>query len=243
MKLNQIIALVAGKKTRIQKALTAVHHGWKSDQLSGISRVYTPKDEEGDELPPESRPVQLNVTQVIKKIQPPLANFMNIVATQERANTNAEADIVIQGKMIAKEVPVTVLLFLEKQLVDIRTFIEHLPTLPQDKQWEYDKNRNCFVSSTEKKSRTVKLQKPIVKYPATPEHPAQTEMVTEDEIVGYWATVNFSGAIPELDKEKMMDRVTNLLESVKVAREEANSIEVTLEKTLGEAVLNYIFEN
>lgn len=244
MKLNQIIALVAGKKTRIQKFLTGIHHGWKEERLKGISRTYSPKDEEGEQLPPEVRSVQIRVNQSINSIREQMADFINIVASQEIANTTAKANLIIDEEMeIVRDVPVTVLLFLEKQLVDLRTLIEHLPTLPRDKEWTYDKNRNCYVSTIEQTNRTKKVPKPIVKYPATTEHPAQTEMVMDDIIVGQWSTTHFSGALPESELEIMLTRVTKLLEAVKVARELANCIDIDLEKDLGKTVLNYIFQN
>ena len=48
-KLNQIIAISAGKKSSAQKAITEAHHSLqKSAQLEGISRTYKPKDDEGE---------------------------------------------------------------------------------------------------------------------------------------------------------------------------------------------------
>ena len=44
-KLNQIIAISAGKKSAAQKAITEAHHSLqKTAQLEGISRTYKPKD-------------------------------------------------------------------------------------------------------------------------------------------------------------------------------------------------------
>ena len=51
-----------------------------------------------------------------------------VLATQDFANCQAKANVVVDGQTILKEVPVTHLLFLEKQLVDLRTFIDGLPT-------------------------------------------------------------------------------------------------------------------
>ena len=68
--------------------------------------------------------------------------------------------------------------------------------------------------------------KPIVKYPHSDKHPAQTEMVTIDEIVGTWTTKPMSGALPKNAKEQVLYRIVKLREAVKSALEEANSIEV-----------------
>ena len=58
-KLNQIIAIEKGTKSRTFQELTEAHQSLqKPALLSGISRTYRPKDEEGEQLPPESTRVQ-----------------------------------------------------------------------------------------------------------------------------------------------------------------------------------------
>ena len=79
---NQIIAVVQGKKSRAQKALTEAHHGWHKDAISGISKTYEPKDVEGDRLPPESKLVHLNVKGVARDALVPVEDWWNAVATQ-----------------------------------------------------------------------------------------------------------------------------------------------------------------
>lgn len=243
MKLNQIIAIVSGKKTKAQKLLTAIHHGWKEDRLSGISRTYLSKDEDGEKFPPENRRVQLRVDKVISDSRPFLEDFINLVSTQEKANTTAHADIKIDDVIIASAVPVTVLLFLEKQLIDMRTLIENLPNLSMDKSWKFNGNIACYESEEEETTKTKKIPKVIVKYEATKEHPAQTELMGIDEVIGHWRTVHFSGALPQKKTEQMLKQVDRLIEAVKIAREEANDEEVQMEKELGKSILNYIFEN
>ena len=57
-KLNQIIAIEKGVKSKSFQDLTEAHHAvQKPTLLSGISRVYQPKDEEGEQLPAESTKV------------------------------------------------------------------------------------------------------------------------------------------------------------------------------------------
>ena len=53
-KLNQIVAVVNGKKSRAQKQLTEVYKKpQKPGLFEGISRTYQPSDEEGETLPAE----------------------------------------------------------------------------------------------------------------------------------------------------------------------------------------------
>ena len=48
-KLNQIVAVVNGKKTETQKELTSIYRKCDSATLfSGLTRVYTPLNEDGE---------------------------------------------------------------------------------------------------------------------------------------------------------------------------------------------------
>lgn len=240
-KLNQIIAVTSGKKTRVQKVITEVHHQLqKPALLDGIVRSYRPKDEDGEKLPPETKHVQLKVVDAISKVSNELKELFDVVATQDWANCHAKADVKVNGKVIMSGVPVTYLLFLEKQLVDIHTFIEKLPTLDPAETWKYNKESDCFSSNSYETTKTKKILKSHVKYEATKEHPAQVETYSEDVVVGYWTTTKFSGAIEAKTKNDMFERVRVLQEAVKCAREEANTADVTAQK-VGDAVLGFIF--
>jgi len=241
MKLNQVIALVQGKKARASKLLTAVHHGWNKDRIAGISRTYQPLSEEGEQFPAESRIVQVKVSNEIKKLKAELADLFNIVATQEYGNTEAVGNIHIDDDVLIGGVPVTVLLFLEKQLTDLRTLAQNLPTLPGDKVWNLDEAKNCWVTQPEHTVKTQKVIEPIVKYDATPEHPAQTDLISKDRTIGHWSTIHLSGALPETERDAIVLRIEKLQDAVKVAREEANSMEVSSRQDVGNKILGYIF--
>ena len=240
MKLNQVIALVAGKKTRIQRSTTEIHHGWGKDRLSGISRTFAPLEDGGETFPPEERHVQLHVGDAIGRLKAELTDFFNVVATQETGNTEALVDVVTEGVFSITNVPVTVLLFLEKQLVDLRTFATNIPTLPTDKEWRFDDAKNCWVTAAEQTVKTQKKVEVIVKYVATKEHPAQTDLINTDKTIGHWTTIHKSGAMPEKERDAIIARIEGLQDVVKLAREGANSIEVKQRTDMG-ALLDYIF--
>jgi hypothetical protein len=240
-KLNQVIALMAGKKAQAHKTITEAYQVLqKGGLLEGISRVYKPRDDEGEQYPPEKKSVQLKAWDSIRGVAGALTELFDIVATQDYANCQARADVVVGGTAVLKDVPVTHLLFLEKQLVDLQTFIEKLPTLDPAESWEYNAEADCYASEPYQTTKTKKVLKNHVKAEATKEHPAQVETYTEDVVVGYWTTVKFSGALPARDRNEMLERVRRLQEAVKSAREEANSAAVDVRKT-GKPVLDYIF--
>ena len=240
-KLNQIIALAAGKKSLAHKAITEAYQGLqKNTLLEGISRTYKPKDDDGEQLPSEKKQVQLKVKDAVRNVASALTELFDIVATQDNANCEAKADIVVEDITLLRSVPVTTLLFLEKQLVDIRTFVEKLPTLDPGESWSYNRDVDYHASEPYQTTKTKKVLKNHVKAEATKEHPAQVETYSEDVIVGYWTTIKFSGAIPASEKNEMLDRVRKLQEAVKCAREEANGMEVEAKK-IGNVVLQYVF--
>lgn len=240
-KLNQIIAIQAGKKTQAKETLTEAYHKLKKPELlSGIVRTYQPRDDGGEPQPDERKMVQLKVNETIRQVMRDLIEMFDVVATQDWANSTAKSDVIVDGHRLLRDVPVTHLLFLEKQLVDVRTFVESLPVLDSAEEWEYRGEVDAHVSAPARTNRTKKVPRNHVKYEATKEHPAQVEMYMEDVWVGTWTTTKFSGAIPAATKNAMLDRVRKLLDAVKAAREEANVMEVKTQK-VGEALLGYIF--
>ena len=240
-KLNQIIAVEKGVKSRSFQELTEAHHVLqKPALLAGISRTYQPKDEEGEQLPPESTRVQVKAEEVIRDTAEILTRLFDVTATKEWANCVARADVVVDGKVLVKQVPVTYLLFLEKQLTDIHTFVKKLPTLDQAESWKRDEGADCWATEPVQTVRTKKVPRNHVKAEATEKHPAQVEVYHEDVQVGTWRTVRFSGALPARRVNELLARVEKLQEAVKFAREEANSAEVT-EQKVGEALFGYLF--
>jgi len=64
-------------------------------------------------------------------------------------------------------------------------------------------------------------------------------MYHEDIVIGRWKTNKFSTAIPARDKIALLKRIDMLRDAVKLAREEANSIEVTDVK-YGKEIFDFI---
>jgi hypothetical protein len=240
-KLNQIIAIEKGVKADAAGALTRAYHDLqKGPLLSGITRSYQPRDDEGEQLPPESTRVQLRTDQVISDVRKALTRLFDVVATKDDANTAARASIVVDGVTLATDVPATYLLFLEKQLIDLATFVRKLPTLDPADAWSWNEQQGAYATDPVRTTRTKKVLRNHVKAEATEKHPAQVDVYTEDVIVGYWTTVKFSGAVPASEVAEMLERIVKLTEAVKRAREEANGLSVT-DKTVGAALLGYLF--
>lgn len=240
-KLCQVIAAEKGLKQAVLRDVTDIYQQLqKAPLLSGIRRTYQPKDEEGDRLPSEVTRVQLTVESAMVKVKERLTELFDVTATKEEGNRGAEADIVVDGKVIAAKVPVTYLLFLEKQLTDIATFVKKLPTLDPSESWTWDKNQGCFVTEPAGTLRTKKVFRNHVKAEATEKHPAQVEVYSEDVPIGTWTTVKMSGAITPTYAQELARRVEQLQIAVKAAREEANALEVKPVK-IGHQIFDYLF--
>jgi hypothetical protein len=241
-KLNQVLAVVAPKKKQAEAALTEAYHKiQKAELFNGISRVYTPKDEDGDRFPAESKNVQATCKSLIDGVRGALVEMLDVVATQDHANCTAKGDVTVDGQVILSQVPATNLLFLGHQLVDLHTFVNKLPTLDPADEWEYNENADSYASAPAETVKTKKVPRNHVKAEATDKHPAQVEVYTEDVVTGYWKTIKFSGAIPAKEKNAMLARVRKLQEAVLRAREEANNVDVTPIK-VGDSILDYVFE-
>lgn len=242
-KLSAILAVEKTAKSEGEKALTNVYQNvQKSPILSGISRTYQPRDEEGDTLPSENERVQTNVETQLSRAANGLTRLFDVTFTKESANREASADIVVDGTTLLEDVPVTYLLFLEKKLVDLKTLVSKLPILDPSTTWSEDasQEQGVWVSEAVQTTRTKKVPRNHVLAPATDKHPAQVQVYHEDVIVGDWTTKKFSGAVTAARRAALVDRVNKLSDAVKVARETANSIEVT-DRKAGEAIFGYLF--
>jgi hypothetical protein len=226
-KLNQIIAVESGLKTSAQKELTEAHHALqKPALLSGLSRKYQPKDDDGQHFPDENTRVQMSATEMIQASARIWTKLFDVTFTKDMGNSFACADVIVDGKVLVPKAPVPFLLFLEKRLLDVEAFIRKIPTLDPAESWTFDMASNCYASTVSETVKTVKVPKSHIVVPATKEHPAQAGMYNEDVVVGLWRTVKYSGALPGSVQADIIARVVQLREAVKMAREEANSAEV-----------------
>jgi hypothetical protein len=241
-KLNQIIAVANGKKAASTAAIAEIYKVLqKPDLFGGFTRVYQPNDDEGEKLPSESKIVQQTVASNLLAAQEQLVELFDTIATQEVANCEAKANIVVNGQTLAENVPVSLMLFLEKQVDNMKALISKLPVLSTDTNWKVsESDPNIHVTETVVTTRTKKVPKAFMKAPATDKHPAQVDVFTEDIIVGNWNKVEMSSAVRISTRDAMLKKVDSLREAIKMAREEANSIEVK-KIEVGKKITDFVF--
>lgn len=240
-KLNQVIAVQSTKKTHARTTLTQTHHILQKPELfSGLVRRYTPVDEAGEKHPDEEALPKANAREIIEQAKAVLVEMYDVVATQDWGNRLACADVVVGGVTVIEKAPVTYLLFLEKQLIDVHTFVNKLVTQESGFEWRQDEQTGIAKSTPYRTTKTKKVLRSFVKAEATDKFPAQVETFNEDVIIGYYENTKYSSAVTPGQKAHMLERVRLLLDAVKSAREEANSISVE-NHAVGKPIVDFIF--
>ena len=241
-KLNQVVALEKGAKSEYHSQVTKAHR--KSSQralFEWFSKTYQPKDEDGDRFPDESHRVQARVNDSIEEVREVAIQLLDNVATKDCGNTEAKADLKLpDGTTLLHQLPTPFLLFLEKFLGDLATFVASFPELDESFDWEEDEAAGLHRTQPIETQKMKKMEEALILHPPTSEHPAQTKAITRDVVIGYWTTTKLSGAMKRSKKMEILGKVKDLLRAAKVAREQANMTEVARVET-GEAIFNHIF--
>ena len=142
--------------------------------------------------PPESTKVQIKAEEVIQQTAAILTRLFDVTATKDWTNCVSRADVVMDGQTLLAQVPVTYLLFLEKQLVDLHTFVKKLPTLDASETWTFDASADCWATEAVQTVKTKKIPRNHVKAEATDNHPAQCVHYTQGSV---YATVYLSECV------------------------------------------------
>lgn len=238
--LNQMLAVRKGLRARTEAAVTSIYQQFQKPALfSGLARTYQPRADDGEVLPAEKQLVQKNVENLLTDAGEALTKLYDVMVTVDKNNMEAHADLAVDGNAIAEDLPVPFLLFLEKQLVDWRTVITHLPVLDPEIVWSADHQNGGARSEDVTTTRARKIPTVLTKAPATDKHPAQTEVYMRDEIVGDWTLTRFSGAVSAERKRQLAERCDKALDAVRQAVQEANSEEVS-EYVIGSSLFDYL---
>lgn len=239
-KLTVILGLLKGAKARAHVNVSALHHqSTKTPLYNGQIRTYEPRDDDGERRPAESQKVQLRATEVLDELATQLTRHWDLALWRDEGNTQARADVIVDGETLLSDVPATFLLFLEKQLNDWRTVVTKLPTLATDQSWTQDEITGLFQTEPVKSASTRKVLRNHVLSVATDKHAAQVKTYEEDVPVGDWTTIKLSGALTVRQQHTLVDRLDKLADAVKSARERANLVEVD-EVKAGEALFTYL---
>lgn len=166
--------------------------------------------------------------------------YLDAVAQKELANTVAKADLVVNGKVLLKDAPATLLLGLENKLKAMREVFLAIPTNDESKVWATTDMQHVYTAPAERKFITKKVDRAQVVIPPTEHQPGQYRTYTEDVVVGEKSTQHLSGKVGAYQKSEYLRRLDDLILASKKARQRANEQEVNTDLELGSIVTNYL---
>jgi hypothetical protein len=240
-KLSQVLASEKLLKTNGYPRITQIYKTFqKASLFDGHSKTYRPKDEGDETLPPEKRVVQEHAADLLKEVVAYMVKLTDHEAAKDYANCSAKADVVLGGEVLISQAPATLLLFLEKQLRDLRAEVSKMPTLDAGQDWSYDDAIRMYKTPLVQNHKTKKIPTVIKKFDPTEHQPGQAEIFHEDRVVGYWETVNLSSAISASTQHLYLERIDALTEAVKHARSQVNETPAP-EVTIGKKFFDYVF--
>jgi hypothetical protein len=221
--------------------------GTKKHHFAEKRVTFTSLDEGSKPVTEEQSDIQATVASEVKWISEIMAKHIDVGHQVDVANTLAKADVVLEDgtTILLKSVPATSLLQLEKRIQEVLTLAKAIPTLDPTKGFKPDTDKGVGVYAAREvtKNRTKKANKVVVKYPATDKHPAQTEMVIEDVVIGTIREQEWSSATTPAIKGDVISRIEVVLRAVKKARARANEQELDVASNkIGQKVLEYVFE-
>jgi hypothetical protein len=240
-KLNQIIAIEKGVRATSKTTIDSAHHqAQKPDLFAGLTKTYEPKEEDGVQYPPDSKKLVQRAPNLVTQIQGAFERLWDLTLTKDTTNCSAGADIVVGDTVLATDVPVTTLIWLEKQLVDLTTIISKLPVTSVEENWTWDRDNQLWRAEAVQTLSQKKIAEYITVAPATEKHPAQVVQVQKDVPQGTWTAQKLSGALSPDARDRFLVQVDLVVQAVKKAREQANMAEV-IDVHMGGSILNFIF--
>ena len=241
-RLSQVLAVEKAAKQKANDVGAQVHKTLqKPDTFFGMRREFFPIDDADESLkkPPENKVVQASVNDLLYEFFGAQAHLCNVTLTKDLGNTKAFANIDLGGKAPVA-LPVTFLIWLEKQVNDLRTLFLAIPVLGTDRGWNRTaQDADLWESDTSTTQAHKKVKKVITLAPPTDKHAAQTALVDEEVFAGVWKTTYQARAIEPKKKQALIAKAEELLRKIKEAREEANAISVE-EQDFGRALLDFL---
>lgn len=243
-KLHELLAVESDLENIYKTMLTETQNAFskKPHLFFGYEKHLENFNEDQIETPREYQEITTTVNDKLDYTNKHIIKYFDAVLQKELTNQQAFADIIIDGIVIATNMPTTFLLGLESKLKNVRNLYDAIPTLPPGIAWENDnmKGENIFkMTHPEKKYKTAKTFRHKILYEATEHHPAQIEKWEENENIGMYITDKWCGFITPLEKSLLLKRLDKLIRAIKQARQRGNNKEV-VKNNIGEIFFNYV---
>lgn len=190
----------------------------------------------------ERKELTTTVDENLDFLFPHLSRYWDCVAQKDATNQIAAAEVIIDGKVMLKDISATTLLGLETKLAELRKVLMVIPTLAPGVSWELDGQAEAGVYKTEYPEKTFKSEKDVQfkeASPATKEHAAQVAQLPTTTNVGAYETIKQSGMYAPVTKARILDRLDTIRNAIKQARMRANSTNV-ITANVGDVILGFL---
>ncbi len=214
----------------------------KKDHFMGHHRKLSMFVDDNIEHPEQYKKIDTTVGEKLSHMQKTEIRYFNAMLQKEATNQTATADLVIDGKILGKDLPATFLLGMESRLKHLREVYEAIPTLQPGISWIPDESQGKNIYKTEKPEEALKTEtvvEPVVLYKATDRHPAQVKEVSKTNNVGKYVTYAWSGMVSPAEKSIYLEKIDKLIRAFKKARQRANTTEV-VNRSIGKEIFTYI---
>jgi len=242
-RLHQVLAVEAdleGKYRRICEE--TIKTFGKSEMFRGSHRKLVSFAENAPEWPEENSELTTTVDERLEYTAGPIVSYFDALLQKEATNQDAVADLVVNGVLIGTALPATFLLGLESRLKYVRKVYESIPTLAVGTKWELapEKGKDIYAMTyPEEKLKSELTFKSQVLVEPTEHHPAQIEKWQEQMPVGKFVKNVWCGMITSSQKSALLQNIDDLLKGVKMARQQANSVEVK-KLSIGAGIVSFI---
>lgn len=247
-KLHELLAVESSLETQATKVVNELGDLFekKRHHFEEKRVTFTPNGENEKPKVESQSDIQTTVKSEIDWGMKKVINALNASHAIDVANTLAKADVVVEDsdEVLLKDVPATSLLQLEKRLKELRDFAVKIPTLDPAKGFKQgaDRPAGVFQARDVEKTRTKLIQKPVVMYEATKEHPAQVQMANDQVPVGTILEQEWSSLITPATKADIIDNCDRLIRAVKKARARANQMDLDVNGAkIGKQLIDFIF--
>ncbi len=225
--LAAVVANVEDVHTRAMREILEESKRTRQPALyNGQTRTYTPfVDEPRNEQPDLDTPVQVIADDQFGRVMQLCQEMWDAAAVRDRSNMVAKATVMVDGMPLIEDAPVPFLLYLEKQLHELRVLAGQMPVRDPAERWGFDEDNGVYRTAPTKSHRTANVKKVLTLVPPTDKHPGQAQPYSEDEPVGTYHTTKFTSAWSLTARRDLVDRITRLIDAVKRARVQANQVE------------------
>jgi hypothetical protein len=236
-RIHQLLAIMTPLNTETDTVLARLGQiAATEDLFKGLETTSELVDQPSDPnartrraTPKKVTKVRFTTKSVLEEAEKLFTRKWNAALTLDTAQGEATANLSVDGELILEDVPVRHLVYLEGELTKLTAIVSALPVLDGAQDWTQENTEPGQWRTVRPRegTRSDKVMFNWHKGNGTPTIKEDVEIMTRDEVVETTETVNFSGALPADRKALLLDRLSTLKIAVKMAREEANSAQVT----------------